>query len=193
MEIIVCYCKIEKGNQQESHRLLEKAARRIYGEKNYDLAKREAGKPYFIHHPEICFSISHSGEYWTCAFAGSEVGLDIQIEDNRRQRERIAERFYSAEEQEYLKGCNYKEFYDIWAMKEAYLKYTGAGLARGLGKLSVVSGGRRMEIVRTKEEDGPGSGRRGYLQKIDFGLGYHMWVCTEPPDGSITVRKRGLF
>lgn len=193
MEIIVFYCKIEKVHQQESHRFLRKAACWIYGEKNYDLAEREGGKPYFSHHPEICFSISHSGEYWTCAFSDTEIGLDIQIEDNRRQRERIAGRFFSAEEQTYLTECDYKEFYDIWAMKEAYLKYTGEGLARGLGKLSVVSGGRLMEVVSTDAENASETGRPGYLQKIDFELGYHMWICTEPPNGSITIRKRELF
>ena len=36
------------------------------------------GKPYLPGHPQICFNISHSGEYAACAFASIPIGMDLQ-------------------------------------------------------------------------------------------------------------------
>lgn len=33
------------------------------------------GKPYLPGHPQICFNISHSGEYAACAFASIPIGM----------------------------------------------------------------------------------------------------------------------
>ena len=185
--ITVFYYKIPYEVSENSHRFLDKAVHQLYGEGAYELSVLSGGKPYFAHHPEIHFSISHSGEYWACAFADEEVGLDIQIEDHHRKKEKIAKRFFSQEEQIYLAKQNYAEFYDIWAMKEAYLKYTGEGLACGLDKISVVREGAVRDMVCAA------SGKQGHLQKIDFPLGYHMWICTDPSNRSIKIRKRELI
>lgn len=190
--ITVFYCKIIHEIKGESHRLLAKATRRLYGEGDYDLAVQPDGKPYFLHHPDIHFSISHSGEYWTCAFADAEIGLDIQIEDYHRKKEKIAKRFFSPGEQVYLEAYDYEEFYDIWAMKEAYLKYIGEGLARGLDKISVVKEGQIADVVCSEGERNSEPGKTGYLQKIDFQSGYHMWICTDLSNRSIEIRKREL-
>ncbi len=49
---------------------------------------------------------------------------------------RIAERFFAPNEIRYIKGGG--DFYEIWTRKEAYVKYTGRGIAQGLDTFSVV-------------------------------------------------------
>ena len=56
------------------------------------------GKPYLPGHPQICFNISHSGEYAACAFASIPIGMDLQ-QHRRAAWERMAERYFSAEDQ----------------------------------------------------------------------------------------------
>ena len=51
------------------------------------------GKPYLPGHPQICFNISHSGEYAACAFASIPIGMDLQ-QHRRAAWERMAERYF---------------------------------------------------------------------------------------------------
>lgn len=59
------------------------------------------GKPYLPGHPQICFNISHSGEYAACAFASIPIGMDLQ-QHRRAAWERMAERYFSVEDQKRL-------------------------------------------------------------------------------------------
>ena len=63
------------------------------------------GKPYLPGHPQICFNISHSGEYAACAFASIPIGMDLQ-QHRRAAWERMAERYFSAlPQRRMLKRC----------------------------------------------------------------------------------------
>ena len=109
----------------------------------------------------IFFSLSHSENMMICAVACFNIGADCQkinIE-NVEKCKKIAKRFYTepenkflnsilsndsdnddnagdmdyyAKEQEYINN-----FFRIWTKKEAYIKYTGKGLAEGLNTFSV--------------------------------------------------------
>ena len=59
--------------------------------------------------------------------APTEVGLDLQLHTKGR-KERISSRFFHPQENEYLRRCAYRDFFDIWAAKESYVKYTGQGI-----------------------------------------------------------------
>lgn len=84
------------------------------------------GKPYFKDVP-LEFSVSHTGGLWVCLIDRSPVGVDIQ-EIRKCQREKIARRYYTPDEQEYAAAMGEAGFFQIWARKEAYVKYTGEGL-----------------------------------------------------------------
>ena len=60
------------------------------------------------------------------------IGLDIECV--REYDEKLAERFFSREEQDYLKFSDSRDetFTRIWTSKEAYGKYTGGGVNDGL-------------------------------------------------------------
>lgn len=88
------------------------------------------GKPYLKNYP-IYFNLSHSGDYVVCAVSEQEVGVDIQ-EHRKENVERLAKRFFSPRETDVLRACKPEErealFFDLWAKKEAYGKYTGKGI-----------------------------------------------------------------
>ena len=120
------------------------------------LERTEDGKPFIPGLPDIHFNLSHSGDYIACAFSDKEVGLDLQ-EQARTHTSivRIAKRFFSAKEYEAIQAlpaedpsvvpghptnaadsdnsaCRLPLFYNLWTIKEAYLKYLGYGLRGGM-------------------------------------------------------------
>lgn len=46
---------------------------------DFEIARGEYGKPYFLHHPELHFNISNSGDWIFMALSGVNVGIDIQM------------------------------------------------------------------------------------------------------------------
>ena len=99
-----------------------------------EIARNEHGKPYLPEHPQICFNISHSGEYAACAFASIPIGLDLQ-QHRRAAWEHMAERYFSAEDQKRLAAAEDPEtlFFRIWTEEESYGKWRGTGLSCSLG------------------------------------------------------------
>ncbi len=85
----------------------------------------DRGKPFLPDYPEFFFSLSHSGERAMCAVADRPVGCDVQqhedLPGSANGRKSIADRYYSDSEKE-------RNFYDVWALKESYLKAIGSGL-----------------------------------------------------------------
>ncbi len=114
---------------------------------SFKKAADEKGKPFFEGMPDLHFSISHSGGYWACAFGRSRLGLDLQRHDGCR-RESIAKRFFHRDEAEYLESRSYaeKDFFELWAKKESYVKYVGEGLGIGLESFSVLDAEKDYEL-----------------------------------------------
>ena len=90
------------------------------------------------------FSLSHSENMIICAVACFNIGVDCQkknIYDIDRCK-KISKRFYTDDENRFLNMQESNEayisnFFEIWVKKEAYVKYTGKGLAENLKSLSV--------------------------------------------------------
>lgn len=113
---------------------------RRYGSisKQLDFAKNLYGKPFLGQYPLFHYNIAHSGEWVVCAVHNQEIGVDV---------ERIlpfdlgiAKQFFTGEE--YWTLLNAKEeraavFYDLWTLKESYLKAQGRGLSIPLDSFSV--------------------------------------------------------
>ena len=94
----------------------------------------ENGK-IFIPNSSIYVNLSHSGKYAVCAVSDKPVGIDIQL--CTKPDMRLAERFFSADEIDYLK--NGGDFFEIWVKKESFLKAIGTGLRTPLKSFSVLS------------------------------------------------------
>lgn len=101
MDIAIYYQKWN-AKEKNSHTLLEQAVRR-YARENALLlpetlvlaSAEQKKKPRFQNAESIHFSISHSGDWWSCAISTEEVGLDIQQEQHCRA-ERLAQTFLSS-------------------------------------------------------------------------------------------------
>lgn len=98
------------------------------------------GKPYLPDVPNVCFNLSHSGEYALCAVSDHPVGCDV--EKLAAPELRVAERFFAPEELALLRAehdaaAQARLFYRLWTLKESFLKATGLGLSLPLDCFSV--------------------------------------------------------
>lgn len=95
------------------------------------------GKPALdpnIHDFDLFFNLSHSHGKLVLALAPQPmVGVDIEAATRPRRIRRIAERYFSALEVEDLlqlpAAQQLQRFYQLWTLKEAYIKAVGLGLA----------------------------------------------------------------
>lgn len=118
----------------------------LYNSPDDVLRYAESGKPYVGVGSGMYVSISHSHGLCAAAVSDSEIGVDIEYIDPSRSTERLnrlAERFFSADELAYIKAeadagdaVLPERFFEVWCAKESYVKYTGAGLS-GLGGFSI--------------------------------------------------------
>lgn len=99
-------------------------------------ARKEYGKPYFPHHPEIAFNISNSGDWILIAVSSVEVGIDIQ-EITPIRLDRIGKRIFTPGEYELFAGVpdQREYFFREWVLRESYIKWTGEGLSRDMRDL----------------------------------------------------------
>jgi phosphopantetheine--protein transferase-like protein len=92
---------------------------------NVKIIKDKNGKPYFDN-LEIYFSVSDTAGMKIVALSKYNVGVDTEcIKDIDYKR--IADRFFTHNES--LKVKTARDFFNIWAAKEAYSKYTSLGIA----------------------------------------------------------------
>jgi 4'-phosphopantetheinyl transferase len=87
--------------------------------------------------PSLIFNLSHTHGLVACAIAaGGDVGIDVEGIDRRVGAEEVAARFFSSLEQADLARCpaseRAKRFFDLWTLKEAYIKALGRGLSHSL-------------------------------------------------------------
>ncbi|WP_239480352.1 4'-phosphopantetheinyl transferase family protein [Parashewanella hymeniacidonis] len=95
----------------------------------------------------IQFNISHSGDYLLIGVFHSKLpyrdilfGVDIERERQNTDLDAILHRYFSEIEVSSLlalpKDKQRKRFFDLWALKESYIKATGKGLATRLDSFS---------------------------------------------------------
>lgn len=132
--------------QVQTEELVKQAAELFLKEKgitadgmSMEIRRLEKGKPVFkeLH---VEFSVSHSDDLWVCLMSdkGSPVGVDIQIVKEIRQ-DRVMDRYFTEDEREYVNRAGSEAFFQIWARKEAYAKYTGRGLSRELSEIDTLN------------------------------------------------------
>ena len=104
-----------------------------------DFDYNEHGKPFLKKYPKAHFNISHSGDYVVVAFSDCPVGIDI--EKNKGNRLKVAKRFFTQEELDDLFAFAKEEeqinyFYQLWTLKESYMKAVGKGMSMSLSSFS---------------------------------------------------------
>ena len=100
----------------------------------------EWGKPALKYHPEICFSLSHSGDYAVCTIGDKPVGNDI--ERVKTGRLKVADRFFAEEERDWIYEAEREEeqvqrMFRLWTMKESFVKAIGRGMSLSLQDFAI--------------------------------------------------------
>ena len=107
--------------------------------KDYPGIRHEAsGRPYLEGIDDLFISISHTKDMVMCSLSDVPSGVDIQKHVNMKAD--IAGRFFPEDEAAYLKstGASENDFFDLWCMHEAYVKYTGRGFSEGFKDISFI-------------------------------------------------------
>lgn len=98
------------------------------------------GKPSLKNCPEFTFNISHSGHWVVLIWSRQQFALGIDVEQIKPMDLGIAERFFHTTE--YLdllsrQGAEQMEyFFQLWTLKESYIKAEGKGLSIPLDTFS---------------------------------------------------------
>lgn len=136
--------------------------------------KGDKGKPYLADH-QMYFNISHSGKWVVGAFSDSEVGIDVEL--IREPNYEVAKRFYSNKEIKKLNSIEDKNlrkeyFFDLWTLKESYLKAIGTGLTKSLNSFTINNSGENITLV----DDGL-SVNNIFFKQYQFDKEYKLAVC----------------
>ena len=105
--------------------------------KAWRFERRPGGKPAVAAHqqsePPLAFNLSHTRGLVACVVSfAREVGIDVEREDRSVDVDAVAARFFHPAETAWLQAlpepARRTRFLDLWTLKEAFLKATGAGL-----------------------------------------------------------------
>jgi len=101
------------------------------------------GKPLLNHETPLNFNMSHSHNKAIIAVSSDAmIGVDIEFSDKKTGWEKIAPRYFHAEEINHLfaqpKDQQKQTFFQIWTRKEAFIKAIGTGFATSLNSFSVI-------------------------------------------------------
>ncbi|MBN1412282.1 MAG: 4'-phosphopantetheinyl transferase superfamily protein [Spirochaetales bacterium] len=166
----------------------EDALRSLYGEilvryqlscklkvpvKDLTIEKSDYGKPFLAHYPDTHFNMSHSGDWACCAIDDNEIGIDV--ETIKPIDLYIADRFFSQKEVACLHDLpddqRQDRFFDIWTLKESYIKAVGRGLSVPLCNFSILFNGNTIGMESDKEP------ACYFFRQYDLEPGYKLAVC----------------
>ncbi|SCY70163.1 4'-phosphopantetheinyl transferase [Alkaliphilus peptidifermentans DSM 18978] len=136
------------------------------------LESNKYGKPYLLNNENFQFSISHSGIWVACAISPKAIGVDVEeiksIEDN------IARRFFSPQEVKDMFSFTGNErllyFYDLWTLKESFVKAEGEGLAIPLNSFTVRRNNKGNFYLNKQHA-------KYFFQQLKISNNYKLSVC----------------
>lgn len=101
----------------------------------------EYGKPYFKNIYDFHFNLAHSGNWVICGVDNVPIGVDVEkIEPIDCLS--ISKNYFSDEECRNLREVNPSKrksyFYEIWTLKESYIKAIGKGLYLPLDSFTII-------------------------------------------------------
>ena len=138
------------------------------------ILRNKNGKPSIEGYNDFFYNISHSGDMVVMAAGDTELGIDIEGLRQRAADDKVAQRCFSERELKYYHGAKDKTeaFFEIWTMKEAYLKFLGCGISVPLNEFGVDPIERKTEYSRI-----------GVCDRVQFEVkksdGYIMSLCYE--------------
>lgn len=152
---------------------------------NMTFKKNKYGKPYIKEYPKFNFNISHSGDFVVCATDDKFVGIDVE-EVKHIEYEEIARSFFTTIECNYIINENLSNqlnrFYQIWTLKESYIKCRGQGLSIPLKSFSIdIDEYENIKVIINNENT------EYRFKNFDIASGYKMAVCSLSNDISSKI------
>ncbi|WP_019637474.1 4'-phosphopantetheinyl transferase superfamily protein [Paenibacillus fonticola] len=143
--------------------------------KNRDihLIQNAYGKPSLREDYKLHFNNSHSGKWVVCAIDDAPVGIDV--EEIKEMDLIIAERFFSKQECLDLYSrqgeAKLSFFFDLWTLKESYIKAAGMGLSLPLDSFTIRIDHERIELSTCNELN------RCSFKQYNIDPAYKLSVC----------------
>lgn len=127
-----------------------------YGIEDMEIGYGKYGKPYLLNIKDFHYNITHSGDYVGIAISRCPIGLDIEIIDKKIDINNIMPEVFSEEEIEFISNERDQDksrelFFELWTLKESYVKYTGEGLNCNTKKFAFQKVDGKLYIVPRKE------------------------------------------
>lgn len=133
----------------------------------------EYGKPFVENFSDFHFNLSHSGEWVVCTTANFNVGIDIE-KVSEIEALKLAKEFFSADEFYDISNMNSGEqinyFYDLWTLKESYIKTIGKGLYNPLNSFSIKKESRALILYKNIPKN-------FYFKQYNIDLNYKLSAC----------------
>lgn len=132
------------------------------------------GKPY-IDKTELCFNVSHSKDWIICALCYGSVGVDIECIRSFNIDQKM-KKYFSVNEWSYIMSSQNRieRFFEIWTIKESYLKYLGLGLNKRLSSFDVLSKNNQYSVI-----DESRNTEQIHIYTTNFEKNYKLSVCSE--------------
>lgn len=146
---------VKKQNQVKRYRYIKDSLRCLLGDilirkiaiNKFNVVNEEIvfdqnqyGKPYIKNFYDFHYNISHSGEWIVCAIDSKKIGVDIQVIEPIDYT--IFKKFFSSIEFKNILSKRETErinyFYDLWTLKESYIKMVGKGFEIPLNTFSIL-------------------------------------------------------
>lgn len=138
------------------------------------------GKPFVKGLPSFHFNLSHSGHWVVCATDYQPVGVDI--EQIHPIDYGIAYSYFSELEIQDLEEKKGREklayFYDLWSLKESYIKMEGKGLSIPLNSFTCRAINHRFLFSCDNQI------KNAYFQQYHIDHYYRLSLCQKHPDFS---------
>ena len=143
--------------------------------KNSDIefCYNDYGKPFLKKFDGLQFNNSHSGDWVVCAIDTLPIGIDVEkisaIDFD------IAGHFFSKQEcrdlfdKEDERRLGY--FFDLWTLKESYIKAAGKGLSIPLDSFTIRVTNKGVTLETQNEF------KNCFLKQYEIDVGYRMAVC----------------
>lgn len=147
-----------------------------------EFSEDKNGKPFLYNNSGFNFNVSHSGEWVVCAISNNIIGIDIEeiynIDVNSISK------YFSEEEIKQLKLFEGEKqlnfFFDLWTLKESFLKASGMGLSLKLNTFSVIPE-NNIAILKYYND------KIYYFKQYNLDPGYKLSVCSSSYNFSDTV------
>ncbi|WP_269468907.1 4'-phosphopantetheinyl transferase family protein [Paenibacillus sp. JZ16] len=138
-----------------------------------EIIRNAYGKPFLKEHDNLHFNISHSGHWIVCAVSSTPVGIDVEKMEAIDMD--IAKRYFHITEFNALLDCDpsvrLSRFFDLWTLKESYIKAVGKGLHLPLDSFALELQGSGWAPVLGED------GETYYFKQYAVEEGYKLSVC----------------